>query len=90
MAPIDDLADWLHDMAPTGTEYGTADFLITYINGVTAIMPLTEEADVWFEANVDYEDWQLHPGIGVIMERRDAADVIEVIRTGTPFTIGTG
>ena len=66
------------------------DFLVTDLDGgMTAILPLTDEAEVWFKAKVECEEWRLRPGIGVVIEQRDAADLIEVIRTETPFTVGT-
>ena len=65
------------------------DFLVNDLGGgSTAIIPITEDAVAWFEKHIGYGEAQRYDGIGVVMDSRYAADLIEIIRTGTPFTVG--
>ena len=81
IAPRCDIAQLLNNAG--------VDFMVYDLGGgSTAIIPITEDAVAWFEKHVGYGQAQRYDGIGVVMESRYAADLIEIIRTKTPFTIG--
>ena len=81
IAPMREIAQLLAD--------SDTDFVVNDLgDGLTAIIPITEDAVAWFERHVGYGESPRYDGIGVVMQSRYAADLIEIIRTGTPFTVG--
>ena len=81
IAPMREIAHLLAD--------SDSDFLVNDLgDGLTAIIPITEDAVAWFEKHVGYGESQRYDGIGVVMHSRYAVELIEIIRTGTPFTVG--